>query len=103
MNKKALTAPEIVTIVLIGLIVIIPTAIMLTQCGAEVVGNKQILDLTYTFDYAYIELPNGEVIEGEVQAWKDYEDGDQIQVTINGDTYLVHSSNIVLVHHGENN
>lgn len=101
MNKKALTAPEIVTIVLIGLVLIIPTAIMLTQCGAEVSGNKQILDFTYTFDYAYIQLPNGEIIEGEVESWRDYEDGDQIQVTIDGNTYLVHSSNIVLVHHGD--
>ncbi len=32
-----------------------------------------------------------------VSSWKDYEDGDQIQVVIDGTTYLVHSSNIVLM------
>ena len=59
--------------------------------------NKQLFDTTYSFERAIIHLPNGEVIEGKVTSWKDYEDGDQIQVVINGKTYLVHSSNIVLI------
>ena len=37
------------------------------------------------------------IISGTVSSWKDYEDGDQIQVVIDGTTYLVHSSNIVLM------
>ena len=61
--------------------------------------NYQMVDLTYNFDYAYIKLPNGEVIEGEVQAWRDYEDGDQLQVTINDVTYLTHASNVCLISH----
>lgn len=60
-------------------------------------GNKQIFDTTYTFHRAIIELPNGHVIDGDVESWTDYEDGDQIQVKINGKVYLVHSSNIVLI------
>lgn len=60
-------------------------------------GNKQIIDITYTFNRAIIELPNGEIIEGKVDSWRDYEDGDQIQVVIEGKTYLVHSSRIVLI------
>lgn len=59
--------------------------------------NKQIFDTTYTFDKAIISLPNGEVIEGKIDSWTDYEDGDQIQVKINDITYLVHSSNVVLI------
>lgn len=59
--------------------------------------NKQIVDLTYKFDRAIIYLPNGEVVDGRVSSWMDYEDGDQIQVRINGVSYLVHSSNIVLI------
>lgn len=39
--------------------------------------NKQILDTTYKFDKAIISLPNGDIIEGKVDSWKDYE-GDQI-------------------------
>lgn len=63
-------------------------------CGC----NKQILDLNYNFNYAVIELPNGEIVEGAVTSWTDYEDGDQIQVKIDGVTYLVHSSDIALIH-----
>ena len=44
-----------------------------------------------------ISLPNGEVVAGKVQSWIDYEDGDQIQVKIDGVTYLVHSSQAALI------
>ena len=60
-------------------------------------GNKQMVDLTYSYERAVLCLPNGEVIEGKVSSWTDFEDGDQIQVRIDGKTYLVHSSNIVLI------
>ena len=59
--------------------------------------NKQMVDLTYSYERAILCLPNGEVIEGRVSSWTDFEDGDQIQVRIDGKTYLVHSSNIVLI------
>lgn len=59
--------------------------------------NKQLIDTTYSFERAIIYLPNGEIVEGEVSSWKDYDDGDQIQVKIDGKTYLVHSSDIVLI------
>ena len=59
--------------------------------------NKQMVDLTYSYERAILALPNGEVIEGKVSSWTDFEDGDQIQVRIEGKTYLVHSSNIVLI------
>lgn len=59
--------------------------------------NKQLLDITYSYDYAIIGLPNGEVVEGKVGSWKDFDDGDQIQVVIEGKTYLVHSENVVLI------
>lgn len=75
------------------LLIAVLTAVMglgLTGC------NKQIIDVTYSFEKAIIYLPNGEVIEGKVTSWNDYE-GDQIQVKINGKQYLVHSSNIVLI------
>ena len=59
--------------------------------------NKQVVDLTYSYERAILSLPNGEIVEGKVSSWTDYEDGDQIQVRIEGKTYLVHSSNIVLI------
>ena len=66
-------------------------ALGLTGC------NKQVIDLTYSYERAIISLPNGEVVDGKVQSWTDYEDGDQIQVKIGGVTYLVHSSQVVLI------
>lgn len=59
--------------------------------------NKQLVDLTYSYEYAIIALPNGEVVEGKVSSWTDFEDGDQLQIKIDGKTYLVHSSNVVLI------
>ena len=57
-----------------------------------------MLDSTWHFDKAYIEVTDGQVIEVEIKSWKDYEDGDQIQVTAtDGKTYLVHSSKCVMV------
>jgi hypothetical protein len=58
--------------------------------------NMQIMDITYNFDYAYVALPNGTVVEGEVDSWMDYE-SDAIQVVIKGKTYVTHYSNVVLV------
>ena len=59
--------------------------------------NKQLVVLTYSYEYAIIGLPNGETVEGKVSSWTDYEDGDQLQIRIDGKTYLVHSSNVVLI------
>lgn len=58
--------------------------------------NKQIIDTTYKYTYAYVELPNGECIEGKISSWKDYDDGDQIQVVINGVTYFTDTTRVVL-------
>ena len=60
-------------------------------------GNMQLLDTTYTFNYAIIQMPDGSVVEGDVQYWRDFEDADQLQIVIDGATYLVHSANAVLV------
>jgi ribosomal protein S1 len=77
--------------ILVAIIISILLVITLSGC------NKQLFDTTYSFDKAIISLPNGEIVEGRIDSWTDYEDGDQIQVKINGITYLVHSSNIVLI------
>lgn len=77
---------------LIGLLAAAMVSISVSGCG-----NKDLWDTVYTYDYAIIQLQNGEVVEGRVEKWSDYEDGDQIQVTIDGKTYLEHSSNIDLI------
>lgn len=78
-------------IALLLAVIAVLSVLLLTGC------NKQMLDLTYSYEYAIIGLPNGEVVEGKVTSWTDYEDGDQLQVKIDGKTYLVHSSNVVLI------
>lgn len=78
-------------IALLLIIILLLSTALLAGC------NKQMVDLTYSYEYAIIGLPNGEVVEGKVSSWTDFEDGDQIQVKIAGKTYLVHSSNVVLI------
>ena len=85
MNKKSIIAAIIIALVLVG-------------CTANVNAyNKQYWDTTYTFNYAQIKMMDGTVVEGKVDSWTDFEDGDQLQVKIDGDTYLTHSSNVVLI------
>ena len=66
--------------------------LILSSCG-----NKDMFDTVYTYNYAIIQLPNGEIVEGEVDQWRDYE-GEQIQVKMkNGDIYLASTYNITLI------
>ena len=59
--------------------------------------NKQLIDTSYTFNKAIINTGN-EVITVKVKSWKDFDDGDQIQIKAeDGTVYLVHSSNITLI------
>lgn len=81
----------LITIVAIATLAAI-MVLSLTGCG-----NMQIFDTTYNFNYGYVSLPNGEVIEGKVTSWMDYSESDMVQVVINGKTYLTFSSNVVLV------
>ena len=78
-------------IALLLVVILALTVMLLAGC------NKQLVDLTYSYEYAIIGLPNGETVEGKVSSWTDFEDGDQLQVRIAGKTYLVHSSNVVLI------
>lgn len=79
------------TTLMLMLVTVLVTVLVMSGC------NKQMVDLTYSYERAILSLPNGEVVEGKVTSWTDFEDGDQIQVRIEGKTYLVHSSNIVLI------
>lgn len=72
-------------------IMLILAALLATGC------NKQIVDFNYSFNRAIIKLPNGQVIDGEISSWRDFDDGDQIQLKINGSTYLTHISNVVMI------
>ncbi|MDR0915785.1 MAG: hypothetical protein LBN02_01155 [Oscillospiraceae bacterium] len=67
--------------------------VTLTSCG-----NRKAFGAQQTFNRAIIELPNGEILEGDVKSWSRYSDSDLIQVEIDNVTYLVHSSKIILMY-----
>lgn len=71
---------------------------VMCMCLCAGCGNKDLFDTNYTYNRAIIQLQNGEIVEGKVDNWTDYTDGDQIQVQIDGTVYLVHSSNVDLIH-----
>ncbi len=60
-------------------------------------GNRRLIDNKYRFNRAVIGLPNGQVVEGKVSSWLDYNDSDVVQVTIDGKTYLTHYTNVCLI------
>lgn len=66
--------------------------LILTAC------NHQVIDTTWNFNYAIIKLPNGDIVEGKCDSWKDYDNSDQLQIKIDGVQYLVHACNAVLEH-----
>lgn len=77
---------------IIALVLVLLTAWLFCGC------NKTVFDTTYTFNHAFVSLPDGSCVDGPIRAWKDWEDSDMLQVTFSdGTVYYTHSSNIVLV------
>lgn len=92
MNNKDKKLSNIIFGGLIFTIVITLFGYLFTSCT-----NKQVFDTTYRFDKAVIYI-GGEWRTVQVDSWKDFEDGDQIQVKDkDGNVYLVHSSNVTLI------
>jgi hypothetical protein len=79
---------------IICMVLILSLALALTACQ---VGNRQVgWDTTQTFTYAILELGNGEIVEGTVTSWRDFDESDVVQFTMNGITYLTHYSKVIL-------
>ena len=76
---------------LIAMILALLMVLSTTGCG-----NYTYFDFQYTFNRAIIQLPDGEVVEGKIDSWTDYE-GDQLQIEIDGTVYLVHAANAVMI------
>lgn len=74
--------------VIVGVASVLSSALLMAGC------NKQIIDTTYEYKWGQLKMPDGTIIEGKIDSWCDY-DGDQLQVKIDGVTYLVHSSNVI--------
>ena len=61
-------------------------------------GNRAFIDTTYNFSRAIVYAPDGtKITEGKISNWRDYNDSDQLQVCINGKTYLTAAENIILI------
>lgn len=75
------------------IIAVILACLLLTGCG-----NRTMIDTTYSFSRAIVYAPDGtKVAEGKVTNWRDYGDSDQLQVCIDGKTYLTAAENIILI------
>ena len=82
--------------IIVCLLVVIISLTLLTGCGIGY--NKQIFDLNYRFNYAIVSLMNGELVEGPISSWKDYQDSDMVQIIFtDGNIYYTHSSNVLLI------
>ena len=65
-------------------------------CGC--IGNKQIVDTTYTYKKAIVKMPDGESKEIELSSWADYADSDGISIVgKNGERIYTHLNNVVLI------
>ena len=79
---------------IICVVLILSLALALTACK---IGNRQVgWDTTQTFTHAILELGNGELIEGTLTSWRDFDESDVVQFTMNGVTYLTHYSKVIL-------
>lgn len=59
--------------------------------------NRSWFDTVYNFERAVVMRGDGEE-HVNVKSWCDYEGSDMIQITLDtGETYLTHSSNIILI------
>lgn len=69
---------------------------MVVLCGCNGF-NMELIDTTWKFDRAVVNLTPDRVVEGVVQSWTDFDGSDMIQVRIDDAIYLTHSSNVVLI------
>ena len=68
-------------------------AILLVVCAG---CNRPVIDTMWSFDEAMVRMPDGSVVSGKVESWRDFKDGNMLQVKIDGKVYLTHSTNVVL-------
>lgn len=62
------------------------------------VGNKQIIDTTYSYKYAYVRYGDGTCVKYEIETWSDYSNSDAISiVTVDGQKIYTHLTNVVFV------
>lgn len=77
-------------------IIVLIIAIMLLFTAMFSGCNKQVIDLNFEFTKAYVKIGE-EWVDLEITTWRDYEDGEQIQLKLaDGTVLLVHVANCIL-------
>ena len=61
------------------------------------IGNRQLVDMKFNFNRAIVKLPDGEIVDGKLTSWLDFDDSDVVQVKIDGKTYLTSYVNVCLI------
>lgn len=77
--------------------ILILAMVLILAMSFTACGNKSLIDTTYTFNRAIIQLQDGTVVDTKIKTWNDY-DGEQLQIiTKDGTVYLVNSVNCTLI------
>lgn len=86
MKKNGFTLIELLaTIIVLGIFILLFT----TGC------NYQVFDTKWSYDTIICNY-NGDKFELKIDTWKDY-DGEQLQITSNGKTYLLSANNCYMI------
>lgn len=75
--------------------IIVIMMLILTGCSYS---GYDFVDTNYSFDKAYIKMPNNDVVIVDIYTWSDSDDGEQLTIkSTDGTIYLVNSVNCILV------
>jgi len=87
-----------ISVAVVLVLVIILGGVFLIKNTRNIIfnGNEQIIDTNWRYNWGILQLGNGELIEGTITSWKNFSESDMIQFTMDGITYLTHSSNVIL-------
>lgn len=89
-NKKSFVKKATITSLILA------STLVLSSC------NKQVLDLNYKYSTA-VKINGDNALIYELKSWRDYEDGEQLQLgLLDGNYVLVNSFNTDLLVEGDN-
>ena len=60
-------------------------------------ANQSLVDLVWKYNYAMLSMPDGSIVQGKLDSWKDFSNSDTVQLKIDGKTYLTHYENVVMI------
>lgn len=78
--------------VLAAVAVVVLILVFMVGCGTS---NRA--PQTSDYDRAIIRMPDGTLVEGEVDGWHMYDENDTLKIKIGNTTYMTNSVNVVLI------